>query len=88
MNAPAAAVVEAIRSAGLANQKGPRIQGALRYIYEKRGRIELDFLADLPLAEAKAWLTAIDGIGPNTAARLIATLSDPTEFDSAKPWPE
>tara|TARA_B000000460_G_C21506956_1_gene389100 strand:+ start:264 stop:1514 length:1251 start_codon:yes stop_codon:yes gene_type:complete len=29
-------------------------------------------------------LTSIDGIGPSTAARLIATLGDPSDFDSAK----
>lgn len=64
-------VVNTIRPAGLANQKGPRIQNALRYITEQRGAITLDFLADLPVSEAKAWLTNIDGIGPKTAAIVL-----------------
>jgi len=34
--------------------------------------------------EVAQLLTTIDGIGPNTAARIIATLGDPAEFDSAK----
>lgn len=71
MNAPTADVVAAIRPAGLSNQKGPRIQAALRHIVARRGALELDFLADMPLAEAQAWLTAIDGVGPKTAAIVL-----------------
>ena len=71
MNARLDEVVETIRPAGLANQKAPRIQGALRTIYEERGTIELDFLADIPLDEANAWLTGIKGIGPKTAAIIL-----------------
>jgi endonuclease-3 len=65
------AVVEAIRPAGLANQKGPRIQAALRHLTETQGRITLDHLEDMPVEEAKAWLTAINGIGPKTAAIIL-----------------
>jgi endonuclease-3 len=65
------AVVEAIRTAGLANQKGPRIQEALQFITEERGELELDFLADWPVEEAKAWLTSMNGVGPKTAAIVL-----------------
>ncbi len=71
MNAPPEEVVAAIRSAGLSNMKGPRIQAALRYVQHERGEPSLDFLADLPLAEAMAWLTAIDGVGPKTASIVL-----------------
>ncbi len=71
MNADPAVVVETIRPAGLANQKGPRIQAALRTIWTRRGTMELDFLADLPLSEAKMWLTSIEGVGPKTAAIVL-----------------
>jgi endonuclease-3 len=64
-------VVEAIRPAGLANQKGPRIQNALRLISRERGELDLDFLAEWPVAEAKAWLSAIKGVGPKTAAIVL-----------------
>ena len=71
MNAPPEEVVAAIRSAGLSNMKGPRIQAALRYVQHERGELSLDFLANLPLAEAMAWLTAIDGVGPKTASIVL-----------------
>ncbi len=71
MNAPPEDVVAAIRSAGLSNVKGPRIQAALRHVRRERGELSLDFLADLPLAEAMAWLTAIDGVGPKTASIVL-----------------
>jgi endonuclease-3 len=70
-DAPAADVIEAIHSAGLSNQKGPRIQAALRYITETQGDITLDFLADMDVPQAKAWLTGIKGIGPKTAAIIL-----------------
>jgi endonuclease-3 len=64
-------VIDAIRPAGLGNQKGPRIQEALRFITEERGELSLDFLADRPVEEAKAWLSSIQGVGPKTAAIVL-----------------
>lgn len=71
MDAPVDEVIEAIRPAGLANQKGPRIQGALRAIEDKSGALSLDFLNDLSLPEAEAWLTGIKGVGRKTAAIVL-----------------
>lgn len=70
-NAPLADVIEAIRPAGLANQKAPRIQNALRKIFAERGEYAIDFLGDMPTTEAKAWLTSIEGVGPKTAAIVL-----------------
>jgi endonuclease-3 len=70
-DAPTQEVIEAIRPAGLANQKGPRIQEALLKISEERGALSLDFLAELPLEEARAWLTGLKGVGPKTAAIVL-----------------
>lgn len=64
-------VVEAIRPAGLANQKGPRIQQVLRQITGERGNLDLSFLKDLPLEEARGWLTKFKGVGPKTAAIVL-----------------
>jgi endonuclease-3 len=64
-------VIDAIRPAGLANQKGPRIQEALRFITQERGQLELDFLAEWPVGEAKAWLCSMNGVGPKTAAIIL-----------------
>lgn len=71
MNAPVDEVTELIRPAGLANQKAPRIQEALRTIMAREGSLSLDFLADMPLDEAKQWLTSINGVGPKTAAIVL-----------------
>jgi endonuclease-3 len=64
-------VIEAIRTAGLANQKGPRIQEALKQITLERGELELDFLNDLSTDEASQWLQGIKGVGPKTAAIVL-----------------
>jgi len=64
-------VIAAIRPAGLANQKGPRIQQVLRAITAERGSLNLDFLAGLPVEEARAWLTKFNGVGPKTAAIVL-----------------
>ena len=64
-------VIEAIRSAGLANQKGPRIQQVLRDISAERGSLDLAFLKDLPLEDARGWLMKHKGIGPKTAAIVL-----------------
>jgi endonuclease-3 len=64
-------VVAAIRLAGLANQKGPRIQQVLREITSERGSLELDFLKNMPLEEARTWLKKFKGVGPKTAAIVL-----------------
>ena len=70
-DAPAPQVIAAIKSAGLANQKGPRIQKVLRRITEERGELDLNFLRDWPTGEAKAWLMSLDGVGPKTASIVL-----------------
>jgi endonuclease-3 len=79
-DAPLQAVVDAIRPAGLANQKGPRIQSALRRITQERGRLNIDFLAQLPVDEARQWLTSINGVGPKTAAIVLLFCYDMPAF--------
>lgn len=64
-------VIAAIKPAGLANQKGPRIQQVLREITKERGSLNLDFLKDLPTEEARNWLTKFNGVGPKTAAIVL-----------------
>ena len=64
-------VMEAIRPAGLANQKAPRIQAVLRAITTERGSLDLKFLKKFPPAEARAWLTRFNGVGPKTASIVM-----------------
>jgi endonuclease-3 len=70
-DAPGEQVISAIKSAGLANQKGPRIQQVLRRISAERGELDLNFLRDLPTDEAKAWLLSLAGVGPKTASIVL-----------------
>lgn len=70
-DAETSAVIDAIRLAGLANQKGPRIQQVLREITEERGALELDFLEQMPPEQASAWLQKFKGVGPKTAAIVL-----------------
>lgn len=77
-DADPATVIEAIRPAGLANQKGPRIQTVLRQITAERGSLDLDFLNDLLPEEAFAWLTQFKGVGPKTASIVL-------QFSLSKP---
>jgi endonuclease-3 len=64
-------VIAAIRPAGLANQKGPRIQNVLREITAQRGTLDLSFLADLPAEETSDWLMSFKGVGPKTTAIVL-----------------
>lgn len=69
--APTADVEDAVRVAGLANQKAPRIQETLdRIADEPRGR-DLEWLGEVPLAEAMAYLTSFTGVGPKTAGCVM-----------------
>lgn len=69
--APAAALAEAIRPGGLANVKAPRMQRILANLARERGSLSLDFLAHLPVDEARAYLLSLDGVGPKTAACVL-----------------
>ena len=64
-------VIDAIRSAGLANQKGPRIQKILRQITAERGSLDLEFLRQLSADEAMQWLLQFNGVGPKTASIVL-----------------
>lgn len=70
-DAPAETVIAAIRPAGLAHTKGPRIQAVLRAITAERGALDLEFLRTWSAAEARAWLTRFPGVGPKTAAIVL-----------------
>jgi len=64
-------VIDTIRPAGLANQKGPRIQNILMQITEQQGRLDLSFLNDMPTDDARDWLLQFKGVGPKTAAIVL-----------------
>lgn len=66
-----AQIADATRPAGLSTSKAPRIKQVLERIAEERGGYDLSFLAAMPLDEARAWLTALPGVGPKTAACVL-----------------
>jgi endonuclease-3 len=69
--APLDAIKEAIRPAGMYNQKAPAIVGTLEQIRADRGGYDLSHLALLPAAEALAYLTRLPGVGSKTASIVI-----------------
>jgi endonuclease-3 len=71
IDAADAKVANAIRSGGLANIKAPRIRKALADVRERIGGFDLSFLADLPVDDARDWLTSLDGVGPKTASCVL-----------------
>jgi len=79
-DAPLRQVKSAIRSAGLANQKAPRIQAVLRSITKSRGELSLEFLRQLPAPDAKTWLQQFKGVGPKTAAIVLQFSLDKPAF--------
>ncbi|HBX70342.1 MAG TPA: Fe-S cluster assembly protein HesB [Chloroflexi bacterium] len=70
-DAPEAEVIEAVRVAGLANQKGPRIQKVLRAITAERGLLDLSFLEEYSTENALDWLMKFQGVGPKTASIVL-----------------
>jgi endonuclease-3 len=72
VRAPPTAVASAIRSGGLANTKAPRIQAILRTVFERDGAYDLSWLRDAPDGEIREYLTSLPGVGPKTAAVVLA----------------
>jgi len=72
-DAPVEDVAEAIRSGGLAEVKAERIRRILDLLTERLGGapLTLDSLATLPMEEADAYLRALPGVGPKTAACVL-----------------
>ncbi len=71
-DAPCADVQDAIAPVTWPEQKAPRIQAVLRDITARRGgALALDFLGELPVREARAWLQSLPGVGPKTSAAAL-----------------
>jgi endonuclease-3 len=70
-DAPLEKVVDAIHSAGLANQKGARMQTILKQVTQETGGLDLTFLAKLKPVEARQWLLKFKGVGPKTASIVM-----------------
>ena len=63
----------AIAGGGLAKVKAPRIKTVLNRILELNdGSLDLTFLAEMPMDEARAWLRQLPGIGPKSAGIILS----------------
>lgn len=71
--ASVADIETAISRGGLAKVKAPRIKEVLTKVLELNGgSLDLSFLREMPLPEAKAWLRQLPGIGPKSAGIILS----------------
>jgi endonuclease-3 len=71
LHAEAAEMAAVIRSGGLATLKTRHIQGILRALQERYGRLSLDVLNSMPMPAARALLAEFPGVGPKTVACVL-----------------
>ena len=70
-NAPVDSIEEAIRPAGLARQKAPRIKQALRWIHNTYGSLNLDFICNWPPEKVLRTLSKLNGVGVKTISVVL-----------------
>jgi endonuclease-3 len=70
-DAPTAEVEKAIANVNWPEVKAPRIQAIMRQITEERGNLDLNFLCELPIEDAMAWLNRFEGVGSKTTACVL-----------------
>jgi len=71
MNAPAADIADAIRPAGLGNQKSVRIKNILTWIDETYGTFDLGFLCDMAPEEVIDTFMQLKGVGIKTISVVL-----------------
>lgn len=70
--APARALASSIAVGGLSNIKAPRIRAILAEVRAREGKLSLARLRRWPDEEVVAYLRTLPGIGPKTAACVLA----------------
>lgn len=71
MNAPAAEIADAIRPAGLGNQKGQHIKDVLHWVDQTYGTFELDFLCDEHPQDVIDTFMQLKGVGIKTISVVL-----------------
>ena len=69
--APIETIAEAVRPAGLGNRKDAHIKNVLNWLKTTRGALDLDFLCDLPVAEAQRIFIGLKGVGIKTISVVL-----------------
>jgi endonuclease-3 len=78
-SAPAEHIAQVIKSGGLSQIKAVRIKQVLWQIEKEQGRISLDSLKSMNMAEAEDYLMRLPGVGPKTArCVLLFSLGKPS----------
>ncbi len=67
-----AELADVIRPGGLANTKAPRILAILQEIRSREGAIGLAWMSRATDEEVESYLTSLPGVGPKTAACVLA----------------
>ncbi len=71
MNASSEEIADAIRPAGLANQKSVRIKNILQWIFENYGTFDLEFLCDMDPDQVTETFLKLKGIGIKTISVVL-----------------
>ena len=69
--APVAGIEACIQTSRWPEVKAPRIKEVINLIIDRYGAPDLDFLADLPLAEAQEILMSLPGVGHKTTTFVL-----------------
>lgn len=64
-------VERAIRPGGLSRQKSRTIKEIFARIEQERAELSLEFLRNMKVPEARAYLTSLPGVGPKTASVVL-----------------
>jgi len=70
-SAPAEHIAQVIKSGGLSQTKAVRIKQVLEQIEKEQGRISLDSLKSMNMAEAEDYLMRLPGVGHKTASCVL-----------------
>jgi len=70
-SAPAEHIAQVIKSGGLSQIKAVRIKQVLEQIEKEQGRISLDSLKSINMAEAEDYLMRLPGVGHKTASCVL-----------------
>lgn len=70
-DAPVSELEGAIAPSNYPEVKAPQIQKTVAEVLKKGRDANLDFLRELPLEDALAWLTALPGVGVKTASLVL-----------------
>ncbi len=70
-DAPTEEVQNTIANVNWPEVKAPRLQTIMRQITDECGNLDLNFLCELPIEEAAAWLNRFEGVGPKTTACVL-----------------